>query len=161
VAGEGFERGFPDGIAGEVFLVVPAEQTLKRAAAGVDGNGDAVVEETETDALRGEGFPDGVSNTSTEATPPEQRVVFQVIDSGVGISRENLSKLFTHGFTTRPKGHGYGLHSSANAAAEMGGTLTGVSEGPGKGAVFTLTVPIKTGVAIATLAASAQPGAHR
>ncbi len=36
-----------------------------------------------------------------------------VRDNGVGVSDENLNKLFTHGFTTRKARHGPGLHSSA------------------------------------------------
>lgn len=66
-----------------------------------------------------------------------------VEDNGEGIATENLSKLFVHGFTTREYGHGFGLHSCVLAAKEMGGTLTAHSEGPGLGALFTLTLPIE------------------
>jgi methyl-accepting chemotaxis protein len=72
-----------------------------------------------------------------------RRLRICVEDDGVGIAPENLSRLFTHGFTTRKNGHGFGLHSCALAAKEMGGTLTARSDGPGKGAVFTLELPIK------------------
>jgi signal transduction histidine kinase len=72
-----------------------------------------------------------------------EQLRFRVTDNGVGIARENLAKLFGHGFTTRRDGHGFGLHSSANAAAEMGGTLTVESDGLDRGATFTLQVPIK------------------
>jgi two-component system NtrC family sensor kinase len=61
----------------------------------------------------------------------------------VGIAPENLTRIFQHGFTTRKDGHGFGLHSGALAAQEMGGTLTVHSAGPGAGACFTLTVPIR------------------
>jgi signal transduction histidine kinase len=71
---------------------------------------------------------------------------FQVADNGIGIPPELLTKIFSNGFTTRKDGHGFGLHSSANAASEMGGTLSAVSDGPGLGAVFTLDVPIKEGI---------------
>ena len=66
-----------------------------------------------------------------------------VIDNGVGIPSENLTRIFEHGFTTRKDGHGFGLHSGALAAQEMGGTLSVCSEGAGKGAVFTLALPTK------------------
>jgi signal transduction histidine kinase len=66
----------------------------------------------------------------------------EVIDSGSGISSENLTRIFVHGFTTREDGHGFGLHSSANAAREMGGSLTASSEGLNKGATFTLLLPM-------------------
>ena len=67
----------------------------------------------------------------------------QVADNGVGISPETLARLFTQGFTTKKDGHGFGLHISALAAAEMSGNLTCVSEGRGQGATFTLELPIR------------------
>jgi signal transduction histidine kinase len=74
---------------------------------------------------------------------PKRRLRFEVSDSGIGIARENLAKIFTHGFTTRSSGHGFGLHASANAAREMNGTLTALSEGEGRGATFILEVPVE------------------
>jgi signal transduction histidine kinase len=68
-------------------------------------------------------------------------VAIDVEDNGIGIAPENLSKLFIHGFTTKPDGHGFGLHSSACAAEEIGGRLTVHSDGPGMGAVFTVLFP--------------------
>ena len=65
-----------------------------------------------------------------------------VMDNGVGIPPENLTRIFGHGFTTRKGGHGYGLHGSALAAAELKGTLTAHSEGPGRGAAFILRLPL-------------------
>lgn len=61
-----------------------------------------------------------------------------VKDNGVGISPENLVRIFNHGFTTRKDGHGFGLHASANAAREMKGSLSGHSAGKGQGAMFIL-----------------------
>lgn len=69
-------------------------------------------------------------------------VRISVRDEGVGIPVENLTKIFGFGFTTRKDGHGFGLHSSANAARELGGHLAGHSDGPGCGAVFTLDLPV-------------------
>ncbi|MFO1008569.1 MAG: ATP-binding protein [Planctomycetota bacterium] len=80
---------------------------------------------------------------ATQCIGGRVQVTFEVRDHGVGILAENLPKLFTHGFSTRPGGHGFGLHSSALAAREMGGTLTVQSNGPGHGAVFTLRVPAR------------------
>jgi len=65
-----------------------------------------------------------------------------VKDEGEGITEENLTRIFAHGFTTRKAGHGFGLHSCALAARQMGGALTAHSDGPGKGATFTLELPI-------------------
>lgn len=74
-------------------------------------------------------------------TGGERRLRFQVIDNGGGIAPENLTRIFGHGFTTKKEGHGFGLHGAANAAREMQGALTAFSEGPGKGATFTLEIP--------------------
>ncbi len=70
-------------------------------------------------------------------------VKFQVVDNGIGITQENLEKIFRHGFTTKTDGHGFGLHSAVLAAKEMGGALTVTSDGPNKGATFTLKLPLK------------------
>src|SRR5664280_2455698 len=69
------------------------------------------------------------------------RVKIVVSDNGIGVPLENLAKIFNHGFTTKKDGHGFGLHSGANAAKEMGGSLTAHSDGPGQGAEFTLELP--------------------
>ncbi len=71
----------------------------------------------------------------------EGRVKISVLDNGIGIPPENLTRIFNYGFTTRNHGHGFGLHSSALAAKEMGGSLTVQSGGPGQGATFTLELP--------------------
>ncbi|WP_404424532.1 ATP-binding protein [Nibricoccus sp. IMCC34717] len=64
-----------------------------------------------------------------------------VRDNGIGISTDQLTRIFSYGFTTRNDGHGFGLHSAANAARMMGGSLSVESEGAGKGASFTLELP--------------------
>jgi len=75
-------------------------------------------------------------------TRGENAVHISVSDNGVGIPPENLTRIFNHGFTTRKDGHGFGLHNSANAAKEMGGTLSVYSAGAGQGATFTLALPL-------------------
>ncbi len=65
-----------------------------------------------------------------------------VADTGTGIDLENLGRIFTRGFTTKKDGHGFGLHGSALAAREMGGSLSVHSDGCGCGAVFTLNLPL-------------------
>jgi PAS domain S-box-containing protein len=72
----------------------------------------------------------------------DDRITIAVIDNGVGIPEENLTRIFHHGFTTRALGHGFGLHSSALAAKELGGSLTVRSEGTDRGATFTLELPL-------------------
>ena len=49
-----------------------------------------------------------------------QRLRVEVIDTGVGISGDNLTRIFSHGFTTKKNGQGFGLYSSALAHAAEG-----------------------------------------
>ena len=74
--------------------------------------------------------------------PGAEAVRVTIRDTGCGIPRENLTRIFSHGFTTKKDGHGFGLHSGAIAAKEMGGILTAESEGSGRGATFNLELPI-------------------
>jgi signal transduction histidine kinase len=72
----------------------------------------------------------------------DQHVRMDVADNGVGIPEENLVRVFNYGFTTRPEGHGFGLHGAALWAKELGGSLSAHSLGPGRGARFSLVLPI-------------------
>lgn len=73
---------------------------------------------------------------------PDEGVDIAVTDNGIGINTENLTRIFRFGHTTKPTGHGFGLHNSANAARGLGGDLTVHSEGEGRGATFTLRLPL-------------------
>ncbi len=92
-------------------------------------------------------------SANEESTPRQISIVIQkdqnnrhveikVEDNGIGILEENLTKVFSFGFSTKKDGHGFGLHSSAIAANEMGGSLSVESKGFGKGATFILTLPL-------------------
>ena len=70
------------------------------------------------------------------------QVCFEVSDTGVGIPPENLERIFSLGFTTKINGHGFGLHSGANSAKEMGGRLFATSKGTGCGSTFILELPV-------------------
>jgi len=72
----------------------------------------------------------------------EQFICIIVQDNGIGIETSNLTRIFSHGFTTKKTGHGYGLHSGAIAASEIGGSLRVHSDGLGTGSTFTLELPI-------------------
>lgn len=87
-----------------------------------------------------------------ELDPPQKRLTLRVAgaggriqvsvtDNGIGIPPENLARIFAHGFTTKKTGHGFGLHGGALAAQALGGSLTVHSDGPGRGATFTLELP--------------------
>jgi signal transduction histidine kinase len=73
--------------------------------------------------------------------PGPDNIRIMIHDNGTGIPQEMLTRIFQYGFTTRKEGHGFGLHSSALAAQQLGGTLIAQSEGPGQGATFTLELP--------------------
>ena len=89
-----------------------------------------------------------------EANPPERTLTVAVrrqdaryvqavfTDTGQGIVPENLTRIFSHGFTTREQGHGFGLHIAALAAQQMAGSLSAQSSGPGRGATFILELPV-------------------
>ena len=72
----------------------------------------------------------------------ENYVSVRISDNGEGIAKKDLEKIFTHGFTTKKTGHGFGLHSCANLMTEMGGRIQVQSAGKDKGASFTLILPI-------------------
>jgi C4-dicarboxylate-specific signal transduction histidine kinase len=87
-----------------------------------------------------------------ELDPPEKRLIVRIatrdrnvrialVDNGIGIPRQNLTRVFAYGFTTKESGHGFGLHSGALAAKELGGSLEAASDGPGLGATFVLELP--------------------
>lgn len=86
------------------------------------------------------GRPAGRIAVTIDADGERSRIA--VTDNGVGIAPENLTRIFRHGFTTKKNGHGFGLHSGANAAKEMSGRLSVHSAGPGTGATFTLELPV-------------------
>jgi C4-dicarboxylate-specific signal transduction histidine kinase len=94
------------------------------------------------DAVKASGNPDKQIAIRTERLN-EKRAAIRVSDNGVGIPAANLVRIFSHGFTTKIDGHGFGLHSGALAARELGGSLTVVSGGQNAGAIFTLELPIQ------------------
>lgn len=89
-----------------------------------------------------------------QQNPPDKKIVvtlepapgdmirITVVDNGMGIPPENLTRIFGQGFSTRKDGHGFGLHSSVLAAQDLGGKLTAHSDGPGRGATFYLEIPM-------------------
>jgi signal transduction histidine kinase len=54
-----------------------------------------------------------------------------------------LARIFTHGFTTKRSGNGFGLHSCANILKELGGSIHAKSDGPAQGATFTISLPLQ------------------
>ena len=69
-----------------------------------------------------------------------RNVVIQVSDTGRGISRENLSKIFEPYFTTKSTGTGLGLAIAHNIVEAMAGKITVVSDRE-VGTTFTVALP--------------------
>ncbi len=78
---------------------------------------------------------------SSQSDPKDKHDFIKITDNGCGIRKENLIRIFNHGFTTKKDGHGFGLHACANSMTEMKGSLTAESEGVNKGTTFTITLP--------------------
>ena len=68
------------------------------------------------------------------------RMEIEVADSGCGIAREHLERVFDPFFTTRANGFGLGLFSCRRIVEDHGGELT-VTSALGRGACFTVSLP--------------------
>ncbi|MDD2708724.1 MAG: ATP-binding protein [Verrucomicrobiae bacterium] len=86
----------------------------------------------------------GEITIETSATP--EHVLIRISDTGCGIPPENLPKLFTPFFTTKPvgKGTGLGLSISYGIVKKHDGTIN-VESRAGQGTTFTILLP-RTGV---------------
>jgi len=77
-----------------------------------------------------------------------RQTVVQIVvkDSGIGIKPEDLDKIFDPFFTTKPtgKGTGLGLAICYGIVDVHNGRIEAFSEGSGKGATFTVTLPLAT-----------------
>jgi PAS domain S-box-containing protein len=83
----------------------------------------------------------------------DHQVVIEIQDTGVGIAEGDLAQLFQQGFTTRRDGHGLGLHMSRLSMQSLGGELRAESPGPGRGATFTVLLPVGPGASLTAAAA--------
>lgn len=74
---------------------------------------------------------------------PDERILLEVKDNGLGMDQEVLNKLFTIFFSTKgSRGTGLGLLLSRKIVQEHGGEIQVRSE-PGKGSVFQVILPIR------------------
>lgn len=91
-----------------------------------------------------DGAPGKKLITVSTACTSTGEVEIRVADTGCGIPADALERIFEYGYTTKDDGSGFGLHASANAARELGGTLSARSDGVHQGATFILTLPLAT-----------------
>jgi len=86
-------------------------------------------------------MPDGGALTIKSMTRGSD-IVIRFEDTGVGIPKEDLTRIFDPFYTTKEKGTGLGLAVSYDIIKKMNGALSIESE-LGKGSVFTITMPYK------------------
>lgn len=84
-------------------------------------------------------MPNGGTLT-IHADKDSTKLKIQVSDTGIGIPKENMEKLFTPFFTTKANGNGFGLAEVNKTIQAHGGTVEVVSE-VNKGTIFTITLP--------------------
>ena len=91
-----------------------------------------------------EAMPEGGTITVGTRALDAQRVEVTISDTGCGISEENLGKLFTPFFTTKPIGKGTGLGLSiVYGIIKMHRGQISVQSQVGKGTTFTVTLPVQ------------------
>jgi len=100
------------------------------------------------EALGGEGHVSiraGVLPGDDEATaaiePPVPQIVVEVRDTGPGIAPDDLERIFSPFFTTKPQGTGLGLAIVRKVVDAHDGHIDAISA-PGRGATFRVTLPV-------------------
>ncbi|MCK5319524.1 MAG: PAS domain S-box protein, partial [Anaerolineales bacterium] len=89
-------------------------------------------------------MPEG-GKLKLEVVSEKDRVLLRVADSGIGISEENMKKIFEPLYTTKPRGMGLGLAISKNLVEANGGQIK-VESSEGSGTTFTVALPVSGNV---------------
>ncbi len=71
-----------------------------------------------------------------------KKIRIEITDNGIGIKPEDRTKIFKQGFTTKPEGHGFGLHSCMLTAKDLHGSINVQSKGINQGTTVTLELPL-------------------
>jgi len=77
-----------------------------------------------------------------EASLTDKEALVHVKDTGIGIEKENISKIFNPLFTTKAKGQGLGLPVCKRIVEAHGGSIT-VQSTVNKGTIFTVKIPLR------------------
>ena len=144
VIAEAIEIGCPPHRRGDITIDVSVDESLSATPVMADRHRILqILVNLVSNARDAVQAHDGAHRITIAAEREDKRMHIRVIDSGVGIQPDLAAKIFGAGVTSKANGHGYGLHSSALAARQMSGALECTSQGPGKGATFTLTIPFE------------------
>ena len=85
---------------------------------------------------------DGERIVSLSILDFDKEIVITVEDSGPGMGEEALKNIFTRGYSSKGKGHGYGLYLVKQSIDNLEGSID-VESVEGEGTTFTVRLPIK------------------
>ncbi len=86
----------------------------------------------------------GSGRVNVQLSEQDDMVIIKVMDNGCGISQENMKKIFTPFFTTKPEGQGQGLGLSvAYTAIERHNEKILINSSPGRGTVVVIRLPLR------------------
>ncbi|MBT3402639.1 MAG: sensor histidine kinase [Gammaproteobacteria bacterium] len=124
-----------DAVPGKLNL--PRNQLIQLLLNLLKNSREAIIERSQKESVKGK---------IEVIAKPKGKLEFTlcVVDNGCGIPKENLSKLFNHGYTTKVEGSGFGLHSAANFVNKLGGEMTVVSDGINQGANICMLFPYRS-----------------
>jgi two-component system sensor histidine kinase HydH len=83
----------------------------------------------------------GLLRVTLSSRTENKALEIEVSDTGCGISREDLSRIFDPYFTTKSSGTGLGLAIAHNIIEALGGQIN-VQSRMGQGTTFRITLPI-------------------
>ena len=99
-------------------------------------NGGTLTVQTGTEIV------DEARNTGTELIPPGDYIRIEVSDTGIGIPKDNLTRIFEPFFSTKQRGEGTGLGlSTVYGIVKQTGGFVAVQSEPGVGTTFTIYLP--------------------
>ncbi|KJE34487.1 histidine kinase [Thalassospira sp. HJ] len=100
------------------------------------GEGGTLTVQTSTEII------DEPTATGTEVIPPGDYIGIKVTDTGIGIPKENLTRIFEPFFSTKQRGEGTGLGlSTVYGIVKQTGGFIAVNSEEGKGTTFTIYLP--------------------
>ena len=85
---------------------------------------------------------DGERIVSLSILDFDKEIVIIVEDSGPGMSESSKKNVFVRGFSSKGKGHGFGLYLVKQSIDNLGGTID-IETAEGEGTTFTVRLPVK------------------